>query len=167
MQEKDIIRVKEQWSGKPKYVTPLLKGLQYTLSKFFSKHKTIQYPEQKREVSARWRGLHCLHRDEKGQHLCVACGLCAAVCPAQAIQVTPYEPENGERYPADFVVDELRCIFCGYCEEVCPRGAITLTKVYDYVDYTRQDFLFHPNKLEDPERLWFQYKRSTLQKLLG
>jgi NADH-quinone oxidoreductase chain I len=167
MNEKDILRVREKWSGKVKYVSPLLKGLQYTFGNFLSKHKTIQYPEQKRHVSERWRGLHQLHRDENGKLLCVACGLCAAVCPARAIEVTPYEPENGERYPEEFVVDELRCIFCGYCQEVCPRGAISLSQVYDYVDSTREDFQFSIEKLHDPEQFRFQYQRSMTQKILG
>ncbi len=167
MNEKDILRAREKWSGKIKYVSPLLKGLQYTFGNFLSKHKTIQYPEQKRHVSKRWRGLHQLHRDENGKLLCVACGLCAAVCPARAITLTPYEPENGERYPAEFVIDELRCIFCGYCQEVCPRGAISLSQVYDYVDSTREDFQFSIEKLHDPEQYRFQYQRSLTQKILG
>ncbi|WP_051564154.1 NuoI/complex I 23 kDa subunit family protein [Desulfovermiculus halophilus] len=167
MHDTDIIRVREKWSGKFKYVTPLLKGLQYTFGNLLSKHKTIEYPEQKRPVSPRWRGLHRLNRDENGQLLCVACGLCAAVCPARAIDLTPYEPENGERYPEEFVVDELRCIFCGFCQEVCPRGAITLSTVYDYVDHTREDFLFSLDKLDDPERFRFRYQRSLAQKILG
>jgi NADH-quinone oxidoreductase chain I len=167
MQDKDILRVRDKWSGKVKYVTPLLKGLQYTFTNLLSKHKTIQYPEQKRPVSRRWRGLHRLEKDNQGQLLCVACGLCAAVCPAQCIEVVPYEPENGERFPEDFKIDELRCIYCGFCQEVCPRGAITLSQVYDYVDYHREDFQFSFAKLDKPEQLSFHYQRSLLQKILG
>ena len=38
-------------------ITPLLKGLAFTLSRLFTKPITYQYPEQKREV-----GLKDLHR---------------------------------------------------------------------------------------------------------
>ncbi|MGA2405092.1 MAG: NADH-quinone oxidoreductase subunit I, partial [Syntrophobacteraceae bacterium] len=94
------------------------------------------------------RGLHRLNLDEKGDLKCVACGLCAVICPSQAISLIPYEEEGKTRYPKKFVVDELRCVFCGFCQEACPMGAISLTEVYDYVDFNREDFLFDIAKLK-------------------
>lgn len=141
-----------------KYFLPFLKGLAYTLKNFFSKPITIQYPSQRREVSKRWRGLHRLKTDDSGSLKCVACGLCAAICPARAISITPYEEEGQTRYPKEFVINELRCIFCGYCEEACPKDAIELTRVYDYVDYNRQDFIFDIAKLKEPEQFIFEGK---------
>jgi NADH-quinone oxidoreductase chain I len=167
MQEQDIIRISRRRRERESYVTPLLKGLQYTLKNFFTKKQTIEYPDQRREVSERWRGLHKLVKDDQGRLKCVACGLCAAICPASAITLTPYEDEGGLRYPVSFEVDELRCIFCGYCQEVCPRGAIVLTKVYDYIDTERQDFMFDMAKLDNPDRFWFQEKKGRFHRLLG
>lgn len=167
MREQEIIRVSRPKDARQKYATPLLKGLGYTLKNFCSRAKTIQYPEQRREVSQRWRGLHQLLQDDEGRLKCVACGLCAAICPARAIELTPYEEEGGIRYPREFVLDELRCIFCGFCEEVCPKGAIRLTQVYDYVDFTRENCLFDIEKLLDPEQFWFKEKKSKFQRLLG
>jgi len=103
----------------------------YTLKQLFTKPITIEYPTKKREVSKRWRGLHRLKTDDKGKLKCVACGLCAAICPSDAIKVCPYEEEGGERYPKEFIIDEIRCIFCGFCAEACPMDAIELTGVYD------------------------------------
>lgn len=120
-------------------VTPLLKGLAFTLGRFFSKPITIQYPEEKREVSARWRGLHRL-KTENGRVKCVACGLCEAVCPANVITVEAKETEDGRRFPARFVVEVTRCIFCGYCQEACPKDAIELTRNYEFCGYTREEF---------------------------
>jgi NADH-quinone oxidoreductase subunit I len=64
----------------------------------------------------------------------------------------PYEEEGKTRYPEKFIVDELRCVFCGFCQEACPKGAISLTEVYDYVDYSRLDFLFDIARLKTTGR---------------
>jgi len=158
MKPNDIINVSRMRPEKGKYVKPILKGLAFTLKNLFSKPVTLQYPTEKTERSDRWRGLHRLNRDEEGNLLCVACGLCAAICPSRAISIIPYEEEGGTRHPEKFVIDELRCIFCGFCQEVCPKGAISLTKVYDYVDYDRRNFIFDIEKLKNPEVFEFKGK---------
>ena len=120
-------------------ITPLLKGLAFTLGRFFSKPITYQYPEEKREVADRWRGLHRL-KTENGRLKCVACGLCEAVCPANVITVEAKETPDGRRFPQRFVVEVTRCIFCGYCQEACPKDAIELTRNYEFCGYTREEF---------------------------
>ena len=45
---------------------------------------------------------------------CVACGTCAAECPAEAIS-------EGD---GKFEIDPGKCLDCGTCEGVCPTGAI-------------------------------------------
>ena len=156
MEKSEIIFVSKNRSEKGHYVAPFLKGLGYTLGNFFKKPITIQYPDEKTQRSARWRGLHRLNVDERGELKCVACGLCAAICPSQAISLVPYEEEGKTRYPEKFVVDELRCVFCGFCQEACPKGAISLTEVYDYVDYSREDFLFDIARLKTTGRSGFK-----------
>jgi len=159
MKKKDyVINVSERRTEKGKYLMPLFKGMGYTLKNFFSKPVTIQYPSERREVRPRWRGLHRLKVDGQGKLKCVACGLCAKICPSQAITIVPYEEEGETRYPKEFIINELRCIFCGFCQEACPKDAIELTKVYDYVDYHREDFIFDIEKLKDPEKFIFTGK---------
>ena len=45
---------------------------------------------------------------------CKACGVCAKICPADAIS------EEGDKY----VIDNEKCITCGACEKKCPFDAI-------------------------------------------
>ncbi len=128
-------------------IIPLLKGLRLTLSRFFSRPITVQYPEEKRPPAPRWRGMHYFRKDESGNTTCVACGLCVAVCPSRCISLEIGEREDGKRYPRHYEIDELRCIFCGYCQEACPVNAIKLGSGYEYVKYDRSDFILTTEKL--------------------
>lgn len=128
-------------------ILPLLKGLRLTLKAFFSKPVTIRYPEEKRAISPRWRGMHYFERNETGETACVACGLCVAVCPSHCITLEIREREDGSRYPGRYEIDALRCIFCGFCQEACPVNAIKLGQNYEYVNYARKDFLLTKESL--------------------
>jgi NADH-quinone oxidoreductase subunit I len=96
-----------------------------------------EYPEEKWELSPRWRGTHRMLTTEDGKAKCVACGLCPTVCPANCIKLVPGEDEQGNRYPLVFEIDEFRCIFCGYCQEVCPEEAIHVGRHYENSEYSR------------------------------
>ncbi|MBN1504850.1 MAG: NADH-quinone oxidoreductase subunit NuoI [Candidatus Eisenbacteria bacterium] len=135
----------------------MLNGFRLTLRHFFKRPVTVFYPERRRAVSARFRGLHCLARDEQGLEKCVGCGLCAKVCPSFAIEVEAAENterdrhNNTERYASRYVIDIGRCIFCGYCEEVCPTQAISLTPRYEMADYRRESLYFTKSRLLEEE----------------
>jgi NADH-quinone oxidoreductase subunit I len=123
-------------------------GLWVIFRHLFTKPVTQRYPEVKREMPERYRGLHYLARDENGKEKCVCCGLCAAACPSGCIYMEPAENEQGERYAKVYEINELRCIFCGFCEEACPTGAIFLGKEYEFSQdkrekliYTKEDLL--------------------------
>jgi NADH-quinone oxidoreductase subunit I len=128
-------------------VFALLKGLRLTFSKFFSRPVTIQYPEHKREVAPRWRGIHYFERDEQGDTCCVACGLCVAICPSQCIRLVAVELDGGERYPEIYEINTVRCIYCGMCAEACPVNAIKLGRNYEFVDYRREDLVLDKGRL--------------------
>ncbi|MBE0711534.1 MAG: NADH-quinone oxidoreductase subunit I [Candidatus Aminicenantes bacterium] len=89
---------------------------------------TIQYPEERKELSPRHRSLHRVLSREDGKPRCVACMLCVTVCPSECLSVEAAEDDDPEvqKYPARFVVDLSRCCFCGFCVEACPVDAIRM-----------------------------------------
>ena len=113
----------------------------------FHRRVTIQYPEQKAYLAARYRGRIILARDPDGGERCVACYLCAAACPVDCIALEATEDPTGRRYPAWFRINFSRCIYCGFCEEACPTYAIQLTPDMEMSEYRRQDMVYEKEDL--------------------
>lgn len=131
------------------YLWNIAKGMWITLTHLFKRKATISYPEEKREFSPVFRGLHVLNRDEEGRERCTACGLCAVACPAEAITMEAAERKTGEenlyreeKYAARYEINMLRCIFCGLCEEACPKDAIYLSETFAPANYQRKGFIY-------------------------
>jgi NADH-quinone oxidoreductase subunit I len=139
------------------YLPAILGGFGITISHFFKKKATIQYPEVKRPFSEIYRGKHVLKRDDEGRERCTACGLCALACPAEAITMIAAERKEDEmnlyreeKYASVYEIDMLRCIFCGLCEEACPKEAIFLTDEIVPSDLHRGDFIYGKDVLVEP-----------------
>lgn len=113
----------------------------------FSKRVTIQYPEQKPYMAPRSRHRIILSRDPDGGERCVACYLCAVVCPVDCIALQATEDENGRRYPEFFRINFSRCIFCGFCEDACPTYAIQLTPDFEMCEFDRQNLVYEKEDL--------------------
>jgi NADH-quinone oxidoreductase chain I len=122
----------------PFYVVEIIKGLWITMrNMLFAKKVTIQYPEQRRKYSDRFRGKHYI-KATNGVENCTACMLCPTVCPAECIHIEAGERSDKEKYPVKFEIDLLRCCFCGMCEEACPKDAIKLSTIYEMTTTTRE-----------------------------
>ena len=139
------------------YLPAIFGGFGITMSHFFKKNATIQYPEVKRPIADIYRGKHVLKRDDEGRERCTACGLCALACPAEAITMIAAErkPEEAnlyreEKYASIYEINMLRCIFCGLCEEACPKEAIFLTNRIVPSDLHRGDFIYGKDVLVEP-----------------
>jgi NADH-quinone oxidoreductase subunit I len=113
----------------------------------FHKRVTVQYPEEKPKLPARWRGRIVLTSDPDGKERCVACYLCAVACPVDCISLQAAEDDTGRRYPEFFRINFSRCIFCGFCEDACPTYAIQLTPDFEMAEYDRQNLVYEKEDL--------------------
>ena len=120
----------------------MLRGMALTGKYLFARKITIQYPEEKTPMSPRFRGLHALRRYPNGEERCIACKLCEAVCPAQAITIESDVRADGTRRTTRYDIDLTKCIFCGFCEESCPVGSIVETHIHEYHGEKRGDLYF-------------------------
>ena len=102
------------------------------LKYFFKPKVTINYPHEKGAISPRFRGEHALRCYPNGEERCIACKLCSAVCPAQAITIESEERDDGTRRTTSFEIDAFKCIYCGFCEEACPVDSIVETNIFEY-----------------------------------
>jgi len=128
-------------------LTELLQGLALTFRYMFKPSVTINYPYEKGPLSTRFRGEHALRRYPNGEERCIACKLCEAICPAQAITIEAEPREDGSRRARRYDLDMTKCIFCGLCQEACPVDAIVEGPNFEYATETRAELMYNKQKL--------------------
>ncbi len=128
-------------------LTELLTGMSLTLRYMFRQKVTLDYPYEKGPLSPRFRGEHALRRYPNGEERCIACKLCEAVCPAQAITIEAEPRDDDSRRTTRYDIDMTKCIYCGYCEEACPVDAIVEGPNFEYATETREELMYDKNKL--------------------
>ena len=93
---------------------------------------TTYYPEETRfDYAPGNRGKHVLTQRPDGKPQCIACNMCATVCPAKVIEIeAAFDPTDTAhpKYPVRFEIDYSRCVFCGLCVEACPEDAIRMVR---------------------------------------
>ena len=129
------------------FMVELLGGMALTLRTMFKPKATLNYPHEKNPLSPRFRGEHALRRYPNGEERCIACKLCEAVCPAQAITIEAEARPDGSRRTTRYDIDMTKCIYCGLCEESCPVDAIVEGPNFEYATETREELLYDKGKL--------------------
>ena len=129
------------------FLAELMIGMALTLKMFFKPKVTVNYPYEKGPLSPRFRGEHALRRYPNGEERCIACKLCEAICPAQAITIEAEPREDGSRRTTRYDIDMTKCIYCGYCEEACPVDAIVEGPNFEFATETREELMYDKAKL--------------------
>jgi NADH-quinone oxidoreductase subunit I len=133
----------------------LIRGMGLTLwSMFTGRRVTVNYPYEKGVLSPRFRGEHALRRYPTGEERCIACKLCEAICPAQAITIEAEPREDGSRRTTRYDIDMTKCIYCGYCQEACPVDAVVQGPNYEFSTETRAELYYDKDKLLDNGDRW-------------
>lgn len=125
----------------------IILGLGKSLRYIFKRKVTLNYPYEKGLLSPRFRGEHALRRYPNGEERCIACKLCEAVCPAQAITIEAEERVDGSRRTTRYDIDMIKCIYCGLCQESCPVDAIVEGPNFEFSTFTREELYYDKEKL--------------------
>lgn len=162
-------------------------GFGVTLAHFFKEPATINYPFEKGPLSPRFRGEHALRRYPSGEERCIACKLCEAICPAQAITIEAEPRADGSRRTTRYDIDMTKCIYCGFCQvsstefyrpkndltnlvvlpltfqEACPVDAIVEGPNFEFSTETHEELLYNKEKLLNNGDKWEPEIAASLQ----
>jgi NADH-quinone oxidoreductase subunit I len=130
------------------FLLEFVSGLWLAMKYFFSAKATLNYPFEKGPISPRFRGEHAQRRYPNGEERCIACKLCEAICPAQAITIEAGPRRNdGTRRTTRYDIDMVKCIYCGLCQEACPVDAIVEGPNFEFATETREELYYDKERL--------------------
>jgi NADH-quinone oxidoreductase subunit I len=137
------------------FLTEFVSALALSVRYMFKPKATLNYPHEKGPLSPRFRGEHALRRYTNGEERCIACKLCEAICPAQAITIEAGPRRNdGTRRTTRYDIDMVKCIYCGMCQEACPVDAIVEGPNFEFAVETREELFYDKNRLLENGARW-------------
>ena len=135
-------------SARSLFLMEFLSAFALSVRYMFKPKATLNYPHEKSPLSPRFRGEHALRRYPNGEERCIACKLCEAICPAQAITIEAGPRRNdGTRRTTRYDIDMTKCIYCGFCQEACPVDAIVEGPNFEYATETREELFYDKDRL--------------------
>jgi NADH-quinone oxidoreductase subunit I len=144
-------------------LSEIVAGFALTLKYMFKPKVTLNYPFEKGPLGPRFRGEHVLRRYPNGEERCIACKLCEAICPAQAITIEAEPREDGSRRTTRYDIDMTKCIYCGFCQEACPVDAIVEGPNFEFSAETREELMYNKDKLLANGDRWESEIAANLQ----
>ncbi|MBO6490641.1 MAG: NADH-quinone oxidoreductase subunit NuoI [Pelagibacteraceae bacterium] len=145
------------------FLVEFLRALAIAIKEIFKSKKTINYPFEKGKISSRFRGQHALRRYPNGEERCIACKLCEAVCPAQAITIESEPRDDGSRKTTRYDIDMVKCIYCGLCEESCPVDSIVQGPNFEFSTETKEELYYTKEKLLENGDRWEQILAENIK----
>jgi NADH-quinone oxidoreductase chain I len=145
------------------FLVEFLRALAIAIKEIFKSKKTINYPFEKGKISSRFRGQHALRRYPNGEERCIACKLCEAVCPAQAITIESEPRNDGSRKTTRYDIDMVKCIYCGLCEESCPVDSIVQGPNFEFSTETKEELYYTKEKLLENGDRWEQILAENIK----
>ena len=134
------------------------------LKLFFRAKKTLNYPYERGRISPRFRGEHALRRYDGGEERFIACKLCEAICPAQAITIEAVPRDDGQRRTTRYDIDMSKCIYCGFCQEACPVDAIVEGPNFEFAVETREELFYDKARLIGNGERWGREITRNIEK---
>ena len=144
-------------------LSELVGGFLLTFKYMFKPKVTLNYPYEKGPLGPRFRGEHALRRYPNGEERCIACKLCEAICPAQAITIEAEPRDDGSRRTTRYDIDMTKCIYCGLCQEACPVDAIVEGPNFEFSTETREELIYNKDKLLANGDRWEEEIAANLQ----
>lgn len=150
-------------AAKGAMLTDMFSAVALSMKYMMKPKATVNYPFERNPQSPRFRGEHALRRYPNGEERCIACKLCEAICPAQAITIEAEPRADGSRRTTRYDIDMVKCIYCGLCEEACPVDAIVEGPNSEFATETREELLYDKARLLDNGDRWERLIAKNLE----